>query len=777
MYIAPPEPPASNDTTTSPSGYTFGEFTVDVASSKLMKDATIVSLPSRTFDVLVYLIRHRERSVKKDEIISAIWDNVIVTDDSLIHAISVLRRALGDEAHQHKYIETIPRRGYRFVGTVQVIEARTAQVAPTAKEASAAREAPAATKEPLADVVQGLPEEPVAPAVAVHELAAPYGIEQAARAPRVSPRALWVLATAVVLAVLSTSTLLLVDQPSAAPVVAGSDSSVRLFQPSPPGMSIVSGGVLSPDGRYLAFVARDDENGATGLWVRALQAGEPRLVKGTDGATKPFWAPDSSCIGFFSHGTLFTTDLGGAQVHRVAVAAGSAGATWGPDGTILFADWANGLYAVPASGDGAITAVLPLDRAARDIAYAWPQFFPGSSKFLYQVVSLDAERAGAYVGDMQTRESYKILDTSSSVTFAPPYHLLHVRQNMLIAEEIDPERLELTGHAIVVARDISEPDTAVDNFVSASAHLLAFRQGIKKQNLVWFDRGGEQLQTLATATVLYNPRLSPDGMHLLGSSSVTSDPGLWLTRVDREEFARIETDAIAPIWSPDGQRIAFTSRDGADMLVRSTAGEEATTLLMRDDQVKVLNDWTPDGAYIVYSRQGEQTGLDLWIVEIATGAVRPLLASAHNETQARISPDGKWLAFTSDESGTQEIYVARFPDFEDRQQVSNGGGGQAQWRADQGELFYLAPDHALTASAVNAGEMLTFGSPQSLFRTAISGNPGNARDYYAANATGTQFLIDADMSAGNNQEISIMVNWAARFHDSGPRVAQASAPR
>jgi DNA-binding winged helix-turn-helix (wHTH) protein len=285
-------------------GYAFDEFTVDLDACALRRGDTSVQLPSRAFDVLVYLIEHRERSVRKDEIIAAIWHDVVVTDDSLIHAISVLRRALGDE--RPKYIETIPRRGYRFVGDVRTIEPQTE---------SLPDEWTASSGSPPAVRPRGPPK-------------TPFG-----------PRA-WTAAAAGVAALLVAIVVYEGDQRSGG---IDSGASVRLFQPPPPGTRIVSGGVLSANGRYLTFVARDETDGQTGLWVRALHSGELRLLEGTAGASKPFWSPDSTRIGFFSNGKLVATDLNGGTLQTIATVVGGAGATWGPDDTILFAEWASGL--------------------------------------------------------------------------------------------------------------------------------------------------------------------------------------------------------------------------------------------------------------------------------------------------------------------------------------------------------------------------------------------------------------------------------------------------
>ncbi|HYE86690.1 MAG TPA: hypothetical protein VEA16_10070, partial [Vicinamibacterales bacterium] len=527
-----------------------------------------------------------------------------------------------------------------------------------------------------------------------------------------------------------------------------------------------------------AFIARDEANGTTGLWVRALHSQEPQLIPGTDGATRPFWSPDSQRIGFFASGKLHISGLNAELPEAIASAGATAGASWGNDGTILFADWSTGIYAVPATGDGAAAPVMLLEREAQDIAYAWPQFLPDGRRFLYQIVSLDPKRVGVYVGDIESGTSFKLLDSASAATFVAPNYLLYVQKDMLIAEEIDPERLELTGPAVVLARGISEPALAVESAVSASADLVAFRHGIRRQNLVWYNRDGEAQGTLAVPTVLYNPRLSPDGERLMASSLVTSDPGLWLTRLDREEYARVESDALAPIWSPDGKHVAYTSRDGADMMMRASDGLGVTTRVMTDAAVKILSDWTPDGRYIVYTRQSERTSLDLWRVEVATGVTQPLLATSSRESQARISPDGQWIAYASDESGTLETYVARFPGLDQKMQISTNGGGQPQWRADQGEIFYLDGDQTLMAVAVTAGIEPAFAAPRALFRTPIAGDPGEARDDYAANASGTQFLIDTPAGAtGQGEEITILVNWTAGLHKFRGGLAQASDAR
>jgi Tol biopolymer transport system component len=312
----------------------------------------------------------------------------------------------------------------------------------------------------------------------------------------------------------------------------------------------------------------------------------------------------------------------------------------------------------------------------------------------------------------------------------------------LIAAEIDDEHLELTGRASVVARDVSPPLLGTDNVLSAAGDLLAFQHGVRKQNLAWFDRAGQNVGTLPLPTTLFNPRISPDQSSLVATSAVTNNPGLWLANLTRAEVARLETDAIAPLWAPDGERIAFTARD-LRLVVRSVDGTEPPQLLISDDSIKLLGDWSPNGAEFVYTRIDGAASFDLWIAQAGDGSARPLLATPANEMQARISPDGKWIAYASDESGALEVYVQRYPELGEKQRVSSGGGGQPQWRVDQRELFYLSADRAVTAVAVDMSAGMAFGAPHSLFRASLSGNPADARDLYAAAADGSKFLLDS----------------------------------
>jgi DNA-binding winged helix-turn-helix (wHTH) protein/Tol biopolymer transport system component len=697
----------------------FGPFTLDLEGRKLRRGEEVVALPSRAFDALAYLIAHRDRAVDRDEIIAAVWHDVAVTDDSLIHAVSVIRRTLGDDPAHASFIQTIPRRGYRFVGPVEATE--PASVSPqTLPETAGVR---MRSRQSRFVDWHGRPAFAAAIGVVVVAAALVYGGRGSTSQDTVN-------------------------------------ASIRLEQVAPPGTTVVSGGVVSAVGRHLAFVARDERTGNTTLWMRAIDAVEARALPDTEGASHPFFSPDGQVVAFFRNGQLVAADVAGEWRRTIAPVRGApAGGSWGADDVIVFAEWMTGLFAVPASG-GPPSPLTRLDHTALDVAHAWPQFLPDGRRFLYQVVSPDTTRAGVYVSSLDSRTSTRLLDDAAGATYVAPGFLLYVQQDMLMAEPFDAAQLRLGGRAVLLSRGMTAPSLVEGNVVSASRDMLAFRAGAGKQQLTWVDRSGQRQGALEVPASMFNFRVSPDGQYVLAASSLTDSTGVWLVDLARRHSTQLAADGIAPLWSPDGTRVAFTSRAGLDLHVRSSGEQARLEPLISDQSVKVLNDWSARSQAIIYTRHDPVTKLDLWHVPLAGGAARPLLNGPFNEAHARISPDGRWLAYVSDETGTQEVYVRRYPDLDAPRRVSNGGGGQPQWRADQRELFYLSPDRSLMAATVVDTREVSFGAPRRLFRTSIAEGPSAARDSYAAMPDGQSFLIDARRDA-STKPITVMLDWTA----------------
>jgi DNA-binding winged helix-turn-helix (wHTH) protein/Tol biopolymer transport system component len=696
----------------------FGPFTLDPAARKLWRGAERLPLPSRAIDALAYLVAHRDRVVEKEEIIAAVWHDVAVTDDSLIHAVSVIRRALGDDPAHASFVETVPRRGYRFVGDVQVVD--DARDVPPVGELAMAPPIPAAQPASTRDRRRWT----VALVAGLLLAAAAVGAVYRSRLGSADPNA-----------------------------------AVSLQQAAPSGTAIVSGGVVSPTGRHVALVAQDERTGQTALWIRAVDGPEPQAIPGTAGASKPFFSPDGRRIAFFANGRLVAADLTGDNLQTIATVRGApAGGSWGTGGTIVFAEWTTGLSAVSATG-GQVSPLTRLDHSALDVAHAWPQFLPDGRRVLYQIVSPDSARAGVYVASPDSPDSLRLLDRASAATYVAPGFLLYLQDDLLMAEPFDVDRLRLGGRAVLLARGVTAPSLAEGTAISASRETLAFRAGAPERQLTWVDRTGEPQGSLQVPRSMFNVRVSPDGRSMLASSSLTDSTGVWLVDFARRHATQVAPDGMAAIWSPDGHRLAFTSRAGIDLHVRQNAGDDRLEPLVSDPSVKVLNDWSPT-AHMIYTRHDPATLLDLWQVPVAGGVGRPLLRTSFNEAQARLSSDGRWIAYMSDSSGTPEVYVRRYPELDAPRQVSAGGGSQPQWRADQQELFYLGADRSLMAVTVGPASNASFGAPRRLFRAPIAGNPSDARDSYAAMPDGRTFLIDARRD-GVPPPITVMRHWAA----------------
>jgi Tol biopolymer transport system component len=547
---------------------------------------------------------------------------------------------------------------------------------------------------------------------------------------------------------------------------------VRLDQLAPSGTTILSGGAVSPSGNDLTFVARDDVTGQTALWVRALRSSEPEKLAGTEGASKPFWSPDGRFIAFFANGRLSAIARSGDAVRTIATTGSTAaGGSWSTDNTILFADWTTGLNAVSSAG-GPVRTITRVDHAVLDFAHAWPRFLPDGHHFLYQLVSLDPSRSGIYVGSIDSPGSVRILDVISPAVYAPPGVLLYVRHDMLMAEGFDASRLELDGRPVVLARGVAVSSWQDADVVSGSRDVLAFREGNSGQRLHIVDRAGMEKDSIDVPSALTNLRVAPNQQRLVATSAPTDAGALWMIDLERRQHTRFASDAIGPVWAPDSDHVAFTARGGFDLYVASR-GEASGGPVISDAFVKVLNDWSPDGRAIVYSQLDPATKLDLWELPAAGGPRRSLLKTGFNESQGRISPDGRWIAYLSDESEKPEIYVRRYPKMTEPTRVSTGGGAQAQWRHDQSELFYLSPANTLMAVPVRTSGGIAFGPPRRLFRTSVSFSPSDIRDSYVVMADGESFLLQAPPDTRRPPRISIMINWTAGHGRGAASVAAA----
>ncbi|HSC27631.1 MAG TPA: hypothetical protein VLD67_10175 [Vicinamibacterales bacterium] len=550
----------------------------------------------------------------------------------------------------------------------------------------------------------------------------------------------------------------------------------------PPEGARVHSLALSPDGDQVAFAASTGP-GPARLWLRRLDSVTARELRGTDGASYPFWSPDSQHLGFFADGRLKTIALAAGDVRDVCAAPGGLGGTWNELGTILFAPGNDhALFAVPAAG-GHARQVTTLDGSHLG-GHTWPEFLPDGRRFLFSDVSIGRDRHGIYVGDLETGQTTKVVSVYSSASYSSDGHLISVDESdRLVARRFDLETLAVGASPVHVADHVLhhyEQGHKVDFSVSRSGLLAIRSTPIDLRRLVWVDREGRELGSLGQPAQYSNPTVSPDGRSAIATilePPDTGDASLWQFDVASGTRTRLTAESrldFAPVWSPGADRVVFASvrdrrfgvyqRDLAGGAIEEIAVPPGVRRLM-----SVPESWSGDGRYLTYSTLESATGSDLWLMEI--GSSRPpfaLLATRHNEGQSQISPDGRFLAYVSDESGRFEVYVQTFPDGRNKWQVSTGGANDPRWRGDGRELFYIAPDGQLMALDVGRGPGLALGVPRPLFNTGIEVLWNDMRNHYDVAPDGRRFLVVVPHKDLRAVPFAVVFRWRSGAPSSSP---------
>ena len=529
---------------------------------------------------------------------------------------------------------------------------------------------------------------------------------------------------------------------------------------------------VSPDGRQFAF-AGYGEGGERALYLQALDSLTPRALPGTEGAYLPFWSPDSRSVGFFAEGKLKRIEVSGGSPETLADVGGSGrGGTWNREGVILFSDGTQ-IYHLPAIG-GTTTPISAPDESLQENSHRWPYFLPDGEHFLYLIRSLQPEDHGIYLGSLQANDKTRVVSALSRVAYAAPGNLLFVREQTLLAQPFDADTLEIVGEPFVVAEGPIQyaSGTAWANFSVSENGLLTYAYGSRtdQRRFVWVNREGEQISSLKSMG--NGPTLSPDGRQVafqrIDLRTGTSD--IWLYDLSRDLESRFTVHPAydqEPHWSPDGDRIVFSSaRDGAaDLYERPVIqDEEVQRLLQPDDDPSWLTndptDWSRDGRFIVYLRESSETRGDLWVLPVSEDE-KPFafLESEFDEIQGRISPDGRWMAYASDESGRYEIYVRSFPEGTRKRQISTNGGASPVWRSDGEELFYISLEEEMVAVPVITTPAFEAATPVILFPVGY-GARQRTKHPYAVASKGQRFLL-APFDEDNAQRTIGVLNWAA----------------
>ena len=526
---------------------------------------------------------------------------------------------------------------------------------------------------------------------------------------------------------------------------------------------------VSPDGHYIVM-ASGEVNGKRQLWLRSVDALEAQPIPFTDDAVFPFWSPDSRYIAFFAQGRLKRIAVSGGPPQVLCSVDDGRGGSWNRDDVIIFASRAGQIQKVLASGGAPANVTQP------KIFAPAPMFLPDGRSFLYSVTR--PTRGGVYMSSLEGGDARLILEEATNAIFAPSTfgsrqgHLLYLRESTLMARPFDSTNAKFTGDEFPVVEDVSTNPRGpyIAMAVSENGALIYWNNASFSSNeIVWFDRAGKPLGSMAGLHGGF-PSISPDDKMLAFARAAGRSTDVWLWDLARGTDTRLTSDLsrnVDPVWSPKGNRVVFRSERGestGDLYQRAANGSGQDELLVKTPNNKIVSQWSRDG-FVVYSEISRSNSWDISVVPVgedgkASGEPTAFLHTEFSETQGQISPDGRWMAYVSTESGQRQVYVRPFPAGDDKWKISTAGGVQPRWRRDGQELFFVTPEGKFMAVPVKAGagSKLSFGSLTPLFETHLD-TAGLAMKYDVA-ADGTKFFVETE-AASSPARLTVWVNWLA----------------
>jgi eukaryotic-like serine/threonine-protein kinase len=532
---------------------------------------------------------------------------------------------------------------------------------------------------------------------------------------------------------------------------------------------------LSPDGRILAMVAYSTQANNYVLWTYEVGARRTNSLDGTQGATFPFWSPDEKFIGFFADGKLKKVDLSGGQVQVLCDAPNGRGGAWNRDGVIVFTpDGVGGLSRVSSSG-GSSVDLTRLDTSRSEWSHRWPVFLPDGKHFIYLGANFSGqiENNAIFVGSLDSKERRWLVSTSANAAYAEPGYLVYLRDKTLVAQPFDRQRFVLSGEPHTLSDEVlyfPTVDRAV--FSVSGGEVLATQtgKGASLSQLTWFDRSGKLGGAVGMPGSYSNVSLSPDGRRV--ATDQTAPDGrkidIWVHEPARGTARRLTFDPgsdQSPIWSPDGKQVLFTANRKLNMqLILKNADGSGSEEQLADPAASTsvgvnVWDWSRDGKYVLFNK-----GSELWYLSWPQRVAKPLLQTKWTVGNARFSPDGRWMAYASNETGTMEIYVSPFLSANGKWQVSSAGGQEPKWRQDGKELFYVSPEGKMMGVAVTTGASFEAGPPVALFQTHRR-QPVSTQDVfsYDVSGDGQRFLILTKVDEANAAPLSVLLNWASEM--------------
>jgi serine/threonine protein kinase/Tol biopolymer transport system component len=589
-------------------------------------------------------------------------------------------------------------------------------------------------------------------------------VPTAASTRRSRARVAWIAAAVASIALIGTGAVTVRHLREASPVA----DPVR-FVITPPENTPLSQAApmaISPDGRQVVFGAVS--KGQPTLWVRPLAELTAQLLPGTEGASFPFWSPDSRSIGFFAGEKLMKVQLSGGPPVPLCDAPAGRGGAWNDDNTIIFAPSPTAGLQKVASGGGPPAPVTTLGNG--EGGHRWPWFLPDNRHFIYISVTGGGGRPTGtlWIGSLDSSERASVGPSDSNGMYASG-HLLFVRGATLMAQPFDPERGKATGEPFPIAEQIvGIAATLKATFSLSASGALGYRPGVgSTSQLTWFDRTGKSLGAVGDPGVHVNLALSPDERHLAVSQAAVGNINIWILDLARaaapSRFTLASGGDFDPVWSPDGAQLVFTSRRSGtfDLYWHAANGSGQDELLLKPDKGAGAPDWSRDGRFLAYSSGGDVEVLPLSGLgssKVERGKPFAFLQTSFDEGDPAFSPDGRRMAYYSTESGQRQIYVQSFPAGGSKSRISEGGGSEPRWRGDGRELFFLAPDGMMMAARIDTAKDFKVTVPQPLFQTGITSIQNNHP--YVVTRDGQRFLVPLSNQSAASQ-MTVVLNWLA----------------
>ena len=571
-------------------------------------------------------------------------------------------------------------------------------------------------------------------------------------------RIVWMAACAVLLLALSALAFVHFSRSTAASPL------VRLTLAMPENVNYPARVTISPDGSRVVFVATSP-SGKRVLWLRPLDAVDAKPLEGTDDAVAPFWSPDSRFIAYFSNRKLLKIDASGGQPQTLCDAGEDRGGTWNRDGIILFGGL-EGVYRVSAQGG---TPTLATKAGEREEAHRWPYFLPDGRHFLFLADAETKEDHHVRLGSLDSQETEILFNAISRLEYAAGY-LIYVNQGALVAHAFNVSTLKFSGEPTVLATNILEVGQNHEfDFSVSETGALAYQVGSPNSQLTWFDRAGKKLSTVGEARSYVGAVLSPDGKTV--ATSLADADGrvadVWLVDLARDNLITrltfepsVEAD---PAWSPDGKQVVFGSnRSGGgkiDLYLKPAGGASNDQLVFSSDSAKFPTSWSRDGKVILFENWAPKSKGAIWTLSLVDNKASPLFqTTAYDQSQAQISPNGRYVAYTSNESGKWDVFVQPFAATGEKWRISSEGAGLPLWRDDGKELYYLTFEGKLMAVDITESPKFQASIPRQLLQANIKASNGLC---YGATPDGQRFLINTNVQNNSSTSMTIVMNWTA----------------